>query len=860
MISLLVAGLVHSLSAATTFAETEAIGTVAASRNEPSPPHLRAYRTHQPPMIDGRLDDPVWKDSFASQRFRQKFPREGDAPDERTSLRIAYDDEALYVAFDCEQRTAINDRLTRRDRTVESDWVSVAIDTRRDGKTAFEFTVNAGGVLIDSIRFNDTDVSADWDENWDARTATTPGGWSAELRIPLRILRFVALPVQSWGLQARRYVSDRQETDEWAFIPRSSAGEVSQYGHLDDLSGLRSGGGLELSPFVLGRYRRRDAQMGQLASGTDYSESAGLDLKLHPSQELTVDVALNPDFAQVESDQVILNLTNFEINYPEKRRFFLEGIDTFAMPSVQLLYTRRIGRAAAAPALPQSERAVDVPEPAAIYGAAKVIGQLGSRWEVGALSAVTARNEVDAQIWNGTREPRAADPLSLYNVLRLKRSFSDNGHLGMIATAVNRLEQSSDYPVRYFDPQAPRVLAFCPDGSYGRPGQRCFSDAYAGGIDWRWRSSSGDYVTAGQVMGSLLEQGPPRPQADGTIIDSGNLGGAFFTALSKEGGDHWLWNAYAEGANRKFDVNDLGFSPRGNYLTAGGEIAFRTLEPWAKTLETLTRIEVRASNNTKGVPLDRMVQLDTRLKFKNFWSLWMAFHYWPAHFDDREVGDGAALERAARVGHEMNLTTDPRAALSVRLTTVTELLEGAFNTTGELGLVAHALPRLDLELIPQVFYARGEPRFASGGGGGAYLFGRLEARSLGLTLRTTLTFTPRLTLQTYAQFFVASKHFSHLSSFDPASVEGHAVIHLYDLRPVPGEPKQNPDTQEGSLDVNVVLRWEFIPGSLLYLVYTRSQAPHLILRPGQRAILDLYSVPRGPAADVVLIKLSYWWG
>jgi hypothetical protein len=291
-------------------------------------PRLRAVRIDRPPVIDGRLDDGAWAAVPATEAFTQKFPAEGRAPTEKTRLRIAYDDGALYVSFDCEQRLApIVGRLTRRDRQVESDLVEVVLDPRRDGKSAFMFTVNAAGVLSDWIRFDDTESSADWDENWEAAAALTGAGWSAELRIPLRILRFASLPLQEWGFQARRYVSERQETDEWTFIPRSAAGEVSRYGRLENLERLPPGRGVELNPFVWGRARRRDLEEGRLASGTDFDAAAGLDVKWHPTQELTVDAAALPDFAQVEADQVVLNLSNIETNYPEKRRFFLEGID-----------------------------------------------------------------------------------------------------------------------------------------------------------------------------------------------------------------------------------------------------------------------------------------------------------------------------------------------------------------------------------------------------------------------------------------------------------------------------------------------------------------------------------------------------
>ena len=250
----------------------------------PPPPHLHAVRVATPPVLDGKLDDPVWKLASPSGAFTQKVPGDGVPASEPTTIRVLYDDDAIYVGFDCVQsHTPVVRRLTRRDRQVEVDAVSFDLGTRGDHKSAFEFYVNSSGTLADAIRFNDTDYSTDWDENWEARTNVTAGGWTAEFRIPLRVLRFHALPVQSWDLQATRYISLLQETDTWAYFPRSVAGEVSHYGRLDGIEGLKERKPIELRPFVVGRVRRRDSAVGQLASGTDVLGSAGLDLKWHPT-------------------------------------------------------------------------------------------------------------------------------------------------------------------------------------------------------------------------------------------------------------------------------------------------------------------------------------------------------------------------------------------------------------------------------------------------------------------------------------------------------------------------------------------------------------------------------------------------
>ena len=363
------------------------------------PPHLVAVRTPAPPLIDGQLDDPVWRGAAASTAFTQSIPFDGGRPSEKTEVRVLYDESAIYIGFTCEQiHTPIVERLTRRDRDSESEWVYVHIDSRNDGKSAYLFAVNIAGVLADAQIIDQTTYSWEWDENWEAKTARTKTGWTAEIRIPLRVLRFDSkLPVQSWGLQASRFIAQREETDLWAYVPRDVAAPIAFFGRLDGLADLKGAGALELQPFVLGYGRRRDPSQMATSGGTSGSLSAGLDLKWHIAQDLTFDAALNPDFSQVELDQIILNLSTYETFLPEKRPFFLEGIDAFSFP-MQVFYSRRIGSAPLSPSLrndaSSSEELVDSPGPATIYGAGKLVGRLSPNWTIGALSALTAANKV----------------------------------------------------------------------------------------------------------------------------------------------------------------------------------------------------------------------------------------------------------------------------------------------------------------------------------------------------------------------------------------------------------------------------------------------------------------------------------
>jgi hypothetical protein len=841
----------------------------------PPTPHLRATRTPSPPNLDGKLDDPVWKLAVPSSAFRQKVPHDGAAPTETTTVRVLYDDTAVYVGFDCPQTNfPVTQRLTRRDRWVEADAVGFDLGTRGDHKSTFEFSVNASGILYDSIRFNDTDFSQDWDENWDAATNVTEHGWTAEFRIPLRILRFPTLPVQSWDFQATRYISAKQESDDWAYFPRSVGGEVSHYGRLDGLEGLHELSPLELRPFVVGRLRRRDPTVGQLASGTDVWGSAGLDLRWHPTADLTLDATFNPDFAQVEADQVVLNLSTAPTYYPEKRPFFLEGFDALSTPYL-LIYTRRIGRVAPIPVLrtdsTNNEQLVDVPEPTPIYGAAKLTGRIGEHWSVATVQAVTGPSDVQVQLGDGSRVSRRLDPLSTFNAVRIKRDLGGNAHVALMATAVTHAEEPELYPLLLPSAGYPSRAALCPiplqltplqqTTVTVAPGGRCTNDAYVGAVDWKWRSEDGEWTSTGQFATTVLENGPVRPVADGTQIHPGDLGWAMQGGLHKEGGKHWVGGVTGDVESRAFEIEDLGYNQRANQITSWADLERRELDPFGPFLENHFNIHFSETYDFSGTRVSQPLYFQDFGRFSNFWWFYSDVHYRSDRFDDREVGDGTALERAARVGGEAAVQTDPTKRLTGGVDQIVDVMRDALDMNGNANVSVKVLSQWDLDVLPTWQWSYGEPRFAeSGPAPGQYLFGKLDAKALGLTLRTTYTFAPRLTLQGYAQLFLASGHYSDTSQYQSNPSAPRPLVHVTELTPYTGMVPFNPDFEQGVLNVNVVLRWEYTLGSILYVVYTRAQVPTTVLGPTDVGTLNLGAVGRAPTSDAVLVKVSFWWG
>jgi hypothetical protein len=259
--------------------------------------------------------------------------------------------------------------------------------------------------------------------------------------------------------------------------------------------------------------------------------------------------------------------------------------------------------------------------------------------------------------------------------------------------------------------------------------------------------------------------------------------------------------------------------------------------------------------------LARGYQLNTSGKFTNFWGWFAELHYRERHFDDREVGDGTALEREGLIGLELGFNTDQRRRVYFELFTQTQAIFNGMHFEAEGKLTIRALPQLDFDLLPTGSYDFGEPRFAgTGTNPGERLFGKLSAGSVGATLRATYTFTPRLTLQVYAQLFLAFKHYDDFMLFNAPPNELGPTVHLADLRPTSQVPSLNPDLEEGVFNFNLVFRWEYRLGSTLFFVYTHSQSPDLTLMGGEFARLDIGALRRGPTADVLLLKLTYWWG
>jgi hypothetical protein len=810
-------------------------------------PEIRAGRADDDAIaIDGRLDEDAWATASFDDRFTQKVPDGGSPPTQRTRFAVLLGDDALYVGVECldSDPDAVVARLARRDRTVQSDSIAIDLDTRGDGASAFHFAVSAGGTMLDGVRSACGAWNADWDGLWDAAVSRDGRGWHAEIAIPLSTLRFSREEGLAFGLQVRREIARRHETDEWAYFPREEGGEIVHYGRLVGLDAVETPWPLDLAPYEVRGFRYRSRpEPDTLRSGWEDRWNLGLDATLRLGTSLALQAAVNPDFGQVEADELVLNLSTIETFYSEKRPFFLADRDLFSTP-LTVFYTRRIGAVPEAPEVPDGWTLERNPDADRIWGALKLSGELAPGWTIATLDALAGRQDVGSEGPYRESVDRLADPLANFAVLRLRRDFGGDNAIGLLATAVNRFE-----PEGYPDD-------LCPGG--GAPAEgRCFHDAYVAGLDGGFRTPDGMWSGKGQVAASVLAGGPTSTLADGTSLGSGDLGFAGEFYFQREGG-HWRGGVDTSIHSAEYWPNDAGYRERGNLWRFWGDFGYWTDDVPGPLLDLKLTVEAVDRVSLDGVDLGQRYGLVQGLEFADGTGLWFEEHYYLPKWDDRETEDGAALERGGMAAVEVGVETDPNRAV-----TLEAWGEGLFwadrwyaELEGTVGFKPASMVTIDL--APSVEWQGGEPRWietTEDDTSRRYLTGTLEAVSLGATLRATWAFTPRLTLQAYGQLFLAAVSYGSFREYVAAPGDRPAIA-LDDLRATDAVPSEDPDFSEAAVNATVLLRWEYLPGSLLYLVYTHAEMPTDVTGDGK---LDPGLLADAASSDTFLVKLSYLW-
>ncbi|RMH00408.1 MAG: hypothetical protein D6705_00475 [Deltaproteobacteria bacterium] len=787
-----------------------------------------------PLRLDGRLDEPAWRRAPVHRLARQRTPTPGGPVTQTTTFRVVATRDAIYLGIRCDQTVPLVARRTRRDRAVESDRVTVDIDSRGRGKDAFHFEVTAGGTLVDGIRYNDTTIDLQWDGVWWAEVQRDAKGWTAEIEIPFRILRRPpkARPMR---IQVRRYVSRLGETDEWAPTPRDGSREVSRYAPLEGIEFRARRLVADLYPYF---------SVGvALDTGDQVAASLvrryGGNLKLRIGTDATVDATVLPDFGNVEADTAVFNLTTAELRFPEKRPFFQEGVDVLTTP-LSVFYSRRIGSLSGTTA----GNAVDAPPPAPVLGAAKLLWRVGKRGTLGALVAETGAQDVAVRsVDDGLTAPQRVLPYFTYALARGQIDLPNAGYVGLMAGGRVSFDRG---------PKDPWTV--CPDLQAPERGS-CFADAYFASADTLIRSRDGRYRAQGQVVGTLRWGGTPLAQIDGNVVRSGDMGGAARVRLEKAGGRMIGWIDYTW-LGRDAEWNATGFLPVPHRHRLRAHLGWQTLSPHGAFLEERWQYEWVQRFNLDGLSMFEGYQLNHRAKWKSFWRHFVELHVRPRRWDDREARDGTPVERAGNVGLELELTSDHRRKVVWDLVSTTQVrTTGGAATYGwrtEVESSLDVIPSgpIQLRLGVNGTYDTGEFRWVeTDPTDGVRRFARLRALALGALLRANYTVSPSLELQLYTQLLGAGTRY----------LDGHAVpmantrVRLGALRP---DPTFSPVRESEALWVmNLFLRWRFAPGSNLYVVLTRNQTDPTV--PGGDGGLDLSQLGRMAASYLFLVKVVH---
>lgn len=799
----------------TTYAQTETRGV------EPYVPEkagkdIRAFRIlHTPPRIDGRLDDDVWGRAESIRDFVQIEPDNMAPATERTRVQIAYDDRFIYVAVRCFARdaSAIRAGLGRRDSFPQSDRVMIDFDPRHDHQTSYVFQTNPSGVQGDMMRFDDTSISRDYDAVWEVRTQIDSEKWTAEFQIPFSQMRFDSPPAEAvWGLQIVRQIAATGETARWVGTPRGVNGYVSRFGHLSFGDRLQPPRRLEIMPFALAsRQHKPDTNSRGGYNG-------GVDLRVGLGAS-TLSATVNPDFGQVEADPAVLNLSVFETFFPEKRPFFLEDSRVFVLPYGQApdFYSRRIGQRPGRIGLNDNESLVSKPERTTILGAAKLTGK-ASGWTWGGLGAVTAREYAVVDVTDVDRDGnerviqnrrRLIEPATMYSVGRLQRDVGGS-NVGVIATSVVR----------------ERDL-----------------DAFTGGPDYNLRWGQNKY----NLNGHWLATHAP---IDGVM----RTGFGGLTNFSYDTKHVNVW-AHVDHFGRHFRNSDLGFlSGRTNKNDISGSFGLSQPDPWGPFRHVNGRAGFGQQWTSEGLVFGRSAYGYLNTTFRNYWYIGGGYTHEFTRLDDLDTRGGPPILQPASNRYNVGLWSDGRKRWGGHISFNTFRDQGG-SWQRSVGSSFRIQPsdRLQANVSASYTFAEDAAQWVKnadldGDGVDEHIYGRLDRNVLNLTGRATYSFHRDMTLEAYLQPFVAAGDYTDLRrlaaprsfSFEPVSIS------------------DNPDFNNKSLRGTIVMRWEYLRGSTLFLVWNMATSDSG--RAGEFSPLrDLGSGFTAPGTHTFVAKLAYWF-
>ncbi len=872
----------------------------------PVPAPLDANRDLADIEIDGVLDEADWSEARVFSGFTQQEPVEGEPAEHDTEVRVLFGDEAIWIAarmWDADPGT-IDRRLTRRDGHATVDQFSVHLDPNLDGLTGYSFRVSAANVQADTYFFSDEQMDGAWDAVWSSAVKVDDRGWTAELRIPLSQIRYQASDdLQTWGINFHRFRVASNERSYYSLVSRLRKGIVSQMGRMEGVRVARPSRRLEVLPYAVSSFHQGPSAPGDpFFDGTATGGRVGADISYGLGAAFTLDATINPDFGQVEADPAVINLTAFETFFPEQRPFFVEDARVFDFSlsgrQNQLFYTRRIGRSPHG-GPPGDADFADVPENATILGAAKLAGRTQSGLSIGALAAVTGAERGRGLYEDGSRGEFLVEPRSEFGVLSLAKDFNGGAsEIRGIGTAMRR--------------ELPG------DGSF----DWLPSSAFNGGLrfehQWADRNWSvygffaGSHVRGSETAMERIQRSSThylqRPDATRFGVDPTRTsvsGRDWRLQLDKRGGEHWTGAVWVAEVSELFEVNDLGFSTNAERLDGGFRFGYREIRPGSVFRNY--NVSLMSFHNWSHEALDDMwsigswhdartagsYSLNANAELLNFWNVRTSVSYTPQQMSRRQTRGGPMMVGPASTRASVNVDTDRRKAVSFGLN-----LEASDDRIGDGGsrqirgnVRFQPSDNVAVSLNPRFEWQRSGDQYVTATSvlpydptfGTRYLFADLDRRTFSMETRLDWTFSPTLSLQLFAQPLLSSgdylqyKQLAASKSFDfDALAQGEAgdagarcssaICEVDGRQHVDFDGDGETDYSFSDRDFNVrslignaVLRWEYRPGSTIFLVWQRQQVDRGLLGDFDFA-RDWSALFDAPSDNRFILKVNYWLG
>ncbi len=844
----------------------------------------RAFRVESGSIhLDGRLDDAAWEEATPLVDFLQAEPVENALTTDRMEIRFVYDDTALWVGARMESIGAIQAPLSRRDDGAQAEYLQIELDTYLDRRTAYMFGVTASGVRFDHFHptDNEGDIDSKFDPVWQAETSVGDHVWTAELWIPFSQQRFNDAPERIWGLNVKRYRPTLNEEDYWVVVGRTERGWASRFGDLRGIEGVEPKARLEVLPYVSTSSRtsgNRDRN-NPFDDGKNLGGRVGVDMKVGVGSNLTLEATVNPDFGQIEADPAEVNLTVFETIFEERRPFFIEGNNVLAAGTGSFYYSRRIG---ARPTGAASGDWVDYPDISTILGAAKLTGRLKSGTSVGVLGVVTDKESANVST-SGLRSKVDVAPRTAWGVGRVIQQFGQEGStVGAHLTLVHRDLAAAD-PLAAVQVRNAITTGFdtrvrFKNHSYEATANvgLTFLDGEPAAIE-RVQRASGHYLQ--RVDQPTIRLDPTRRSLRGAVTQG---------SISKIGGRHWLWGANTQIESPEFDPSDFGRLNYAGDVTSGARLTYRETRPG----KYFRAYSFQASLNPyfffdTDLGVRYTIGSSNSLTFKNFWVASLNANRYLRGQDAQLTRGGPAMGTPLGWAVSSSLRNSSGAKTQWTLSTSrrgNEFGERTGSVSGSLSARPH--PSIQFSIEPEYVNEGATSGILNGpisrqylttlsGGrdatyGKRYVFGVVDRATLSSPFRINYTFKPDVTLDVYAEPFAASGQydaFGELVAARSRDLRIYGTDGTRITRQADGSYKvtdgastftlSNRDFNVRSFRSNVVLRWEWRPGSTLFVVWQQNRSSSV--PQGEHVGLgDVFGSLSAPGDNIFAIKTTIW--